>query len=403
MLIIVSCGKNDSQDEHISPTENNATEGEASELNTGEDLEIELDYEEPEQDEFEEEEIDTRVYPVQLPSSPPREYFPPALEVVPVLNIGTLYGYYIIADELTFIRRDGTKLYVFEEFLYYGVIPNRGKPVGYALNGNEFMSVTGDIVTDFSVIGVNYPDSNETSYQHRYGYLVAVNAEDNGNSRNPKKGLFDIAERRMIIEPQYDHIELLETLIYAWNDNKGYLLDYEGNLLFDLGLSNEFPDLIGLNAYRFGAFTLLKDTGELHKGGVDYIEWPPWPPNEEYMIGNVRIKEEVKDGTLMRHVRLEDANGNVLIPFGVYERLYDYSPFVRGKFHEEAGPFGSNDFDILNSKGELLVRNPLAAVWEPAFHDAMVVWLDDETCVLLEADGKQTIVENLPKVTLVGH
>jgi hypothetical protein len=363
----------------------------------------------PKDEESEEEnnETDTNIFPIQFSSSPPRNFIPPPVAVVPLTSTGAIYKH-VITGETVFIRRDGSRVELPQNVSWYNVVYDRGDAsvVGYVLTEWRdrsdatymFMDTSGNITFNFHF----NPDIDETgnaaSYESRHGYMV-INSDTDENWHR-KNGLVDLTTGQIVIEPVYNWLSLLPSLIYARRDGNYYFLDYSGEILFDFG--ERRVGMIGENGYSLSmddGYTFLIDIGELHKGHVDVPRVISQREEHIEKRGDLRIRNRFEQTEDRWHIQLEDENSNIIIPFGVYDILALHSPFVFGYPAEYfAIGSGNNNLDVLNIYGELLEHNPLGAIYEAHFPDAMVVWLDEETCILLEPSGNRTLIENSPIV-----
>ena len=349
---------------------------------------------------------DLSIYPLYF-TTPPRDYTPPKIEVVPLTSTAVIYKYLILGD-ITFIRRDGSIVPLPQNTRNYELVRDEANNgiAGYILYSGDpsereylFMNTAGEILYSFE----HDPDvdlsGNGASGLSGHGYMM-ITGEPNPNPRwyHPRYvGLFDLITGRVVIEPQYDWLEFLPTVIYAHKGRRSYFLDYDGGILYDFGeKSVTIRTASEYSPSDSDRYVFNPDTGELHRGVIDRTPMP-----DEYMDGNLRYRREPLGARVSHSVQLEDDNGNVIIPFGTYDVMNVYAGFVIAHAYERyVIHSGINDFDILNTNGELLVRNPLGAIFEATFSDAMVVWLDEEMCILLEQDGSSTVIENAPTARL---
>jgi hypothetical protein len=212
-------------------------------------------------------------------------------------------------------------------------------------------------------------------------------------------GMYDLTARELIVPVQYDYIALFDNVILAvsgmvWHEGSDMsLYGYDGELLYKTaGKSIYFANTFYYLNVNDSDYTFVADTGELYRVPISELSetmdlWDAYSVFHEPIHGNVM-------GVWLEH------EGEIVVPLGVYERLTEHPPFVIA--HRDATYEGSmsNDFDILNYRGELLAHNPLDAVLFPRFPDAMVVWLDEVTCVIMDAYGGRIVVEGAPEVRL---
>jgi len=362
------------------------------------------------------EDTKTPTFLMKLQPAPRRDYQAPRIEVAPVINTSEIFKY-SITGKPTFIRRDGSIVDIPENIRWYDVVydSNIEAPIGYVLANMDskcaLMDLSGNMISDFD-FSIYFDTSGDyIEFYCRFGYLIVNMAEsarmprlipDIDDPIPPLLGLFDLTTGQMVIEPNYDAMYFLSDMIYVSKNGHNYMLDFTGEILFDFG--TERVSFIGKDIYWasiWDNYTLNMDTYELYEGQLDIPREKQDGDQKEKLIGNIRILEERTDAGIDRHYQLEDNTGNVLIPFGTYFLLDDLSPFIIGypeSFRDYYKFINNYQVDILNKKGELLVRTPLGFIYEARFPDALVVWINEETCILLEPNGDRIVLENMPKV-----
>ena len=88
--------------------------------------------------------------------------------------------------------------------------------------------------------------------------------------------------------------------------------------------------------------------------------------------------------------QLLSPDGNVLLPYGVYDDYIIGEPFILA-FKGSWGDY--HQIDVLNTAGEVLLQDVFGVNFnEPSFPGTMVVWLDETHCVLLDKNGNTTTI-----------
>ncbi|MDR3277942.1 MAG: hypothetical protein LBT12_04145 [Oscillospiraceae bacterium] len=245
---------------------------------------------------------------------------------------------------------------------------------GYLLADSRFLDFSGNVLYDCESKAVTLimPGDPVRFYDHA-AYALELETSALYSADYADNTTVELYERRLVVADDW-----------TANPREVKIFDLDGNLLFGGLAGNVF--------YRNGHLILPGEgTAVVVTAGGETLELP-LPEKTESGYGDAVYI----DGRLVFEDAAPVADG---APDGVDYRKDAGAFTITARYKEPGGAWWSGvAYLAIASGGEILMENPYGVIEELTFPDAIAVYADESSCLLLYTDGHTVPIPNAPKV-----